>query len=70
MNSLVFDDAGKVVRWNIGYPIDRNVGNTGGLGGVFGLLYGAGRALPFPEAQPFKPSWQFRLFQLAGRLLP
>lgn len=62
MISVVFNEEGKVTRYNIGYPIDRTVGNTGGLGGLYGLLYAIGQPLPFPEAQPWKPSIQYRLF--------
>ena len=36
--------------------LDKETGNTGGLGGVFGLFYAIGRGLPFPEAQPWKAS--------------
>ena len=30
--------------------VDKNIGNTGGLGGVFGIFYALGYGLPFPEA--------------------
>ncbi len=30
---------------------------------MFGLLYAIGYPLPFPEAQPWKPSWQYAAFQ-------
>ena len=43
-------------KYTIGYVVDRSVGNTGGLGGVFGLFYACGVGLPFPEAQPWQPS--------------
>jgi hypothetical protein len=48
--------------------MDRTVGNTGGLGGVFALFYGVGAPLPFPEARPFSPSWPYALFQKFGAL--
>jgi len=44
------------------------VGNTGGLGGVFGPLYAVGHALPFPEARPYSPSIRYRLFNFFGSL--
>ena len=44
-------------------------GNTGGLGGVFGILYAIGSPLPFPEARPYRKSIQYRLFGALGRLL-
>jgi hypothetical protein len=51
---LDFDGHGKVAQF-VFYTVDRNYRNTGGLGGAFGLLYGVGRAFPFPECQPYKP---------------
>ena len=48
-NSLTFNEEGKVTQLTIGYVLDRRVGNTGGLGGAFGIFYGVGLALPFPE---------------------
>ena len=38
------------------------------MGGIFGLLYGVGRGFPFPEAKPYSPSWQFRMFSVFGDL--
>jgi hypothetical protein len=31
-NSLTFNEEGKVTKYTIGYPMDRELGNTGGLG--------------------------------------
>ncbi|KAL7532037.1 hypothetical protein ACHAWF_003993 [Thalassiosira exigua] len=68
--SLTIDhETGLVTRYTIGYVVDRSVGNTGGLGGLYGILYALGRPLPFPEAQPWKKSWQYDLFQKLGSLL-
>jgi len=66
--SLTFDGEGMVTKFTIGYPMDRSVGNTGGLGGLYGLLYAVGRGLPFPEAQPFQPTLRYKLFQWIGQL--
>lgn len=44
--SLRFDDEGRVREITTGYPLDRRVGNTNGLGGIFGLLEGLGYPLP------------------------
>ena len=49
--------------------IDRDVGNTGGLGGLYGVLYAIGKPLPFPEAQPWQISRRYQLFQKLGALL-
>jgi hypothetical protein len=62
MNSLTFNEEGKIIRYTGGYVMDRTIGNTGGLGGVFGILYALGKPLPFPEAQPYQKSLSFRLF--------
>lgn len=37
--------------------MDRRIGNTGGLGGIYGILYAIGKPLPFPEARPWKMSF-------------
>ena len=55
-HSITFNERGEVTKFTIGYVLDKETGNTGGLGGVFGLFYAIGYALPFPEAQPHKPS--------------
>lgn len=71
--SMVFNEAGQVQVFNVGYVIDRTVGNTGGLGGAFGFFWATGNALPFPECQPFKGSWQLRglgVLQKLQKLLP
>ena len=60
--SLKFNKQGKVIQYTGGYVMDKTIGNTGGLGGVFGMLYAIGRPLPFPEAQPYKKSLQFSMF--------
>lgn len=62
--SLSFNEKGLVTKYTIGYVIDRDVGNTGGLGGLYGILQAIGRPLPFPEAQPWQMSPQYKLFQM------
>ena len=49
--------------------MDRTIGNTGGMGGIFGPLYAIGRPLPFPEARPYSPSIQYRAFQQVGAIV-
>jgi hypothetical protein len=66
--SLTFGEDGLVTKYTIGYVMDREVGNTGGLGGLYGVLYAIGRPLPFREAQPWKMSRRYRLFQGLGNL--
>ena len=67
--SLTFNEAGLVTKYTIGYVVDRSVGNTGGLGGLYGILYAIGRPLPFPEAQPWRKSLPYWAFQEAGGIL-
>ena len=68
--SLTIDpNTGLIKKYTIGYVADRNVGNTGGLGGLYGILYAIGRPLPFPEALPWKPSLPYQAFQKLGGLM-
>jgi len=61
--------SGLIERYTIGYVTDRNVGNTGGLGGLYGILYALGKPLPFPEANPWSKSWQYAFFQKLGAMI-
>jgi hypothetical protein len=63
-----FTEDGKVKEFGF-YTVDRQYGNTGGLGGAFGFFYGVGKPLPFPEAKPFKPSFRYRMLQKVGGFL-
>lgn len=56
-----FTPEGKVKEFGF-YTVDRNHGNTGGLGGAYGYFYGLGRPLPYPECQPYRKSFRRRLF--------
>jgi hypothetical protein len=67
--SIKFNEAGKVIKYTIGHVMERSIGNTGGLGGIFGPAYAIGKPLPFPEAKPWKPSKRYRFFQKLGELL-
>jgi len=66
--SLSFNEAGQVTFFSGGYVMDKTLGNTGGMGGIFGPLYRIGKAFPFPEAKPYSPSWQFRTFAAIGNI--
>lgn len=66
--SLKFNEEGEAIKYTIGHVMERSLGNTGGLGGIFGPAYAIGKPLPFPEAQPYKPSKRFRLLNLVGRI--
>eukprot|EP00555_Chaetoceros_dichaeta_P002868 CAMPEP_0198249930 /NCGR_PEP_ID=MMETSP1447-20131203/1291_1 /TAXON_ID=420782 /ORGANISM="Chaetoceros dichaeta, Strain CCMP1751" /LENGTH=245 /DNA_ID=CAMNT_0043934671 /DNA_START=48 /DNA_END=782 /DNA_ORIENTATION=+ len=52
--SITIDHStGLISKYTIGYVVDRTIGNTEGLGGLYGVLYALGRPLPFPEANPW-----------------
>lgn len=68
-SSMTFNEAGEVTKITVGVCMDRTVGNTGGLGGVFGLFSAVGAPLPFPEARPWKMSKRYKFFNFLGRLL-
>ena len=42
--SMTFNERGECTQLTIGYVMDKNIGNTGGLGGVFGIFYALGGA--------------------------
>jgi len=65
--SLAFDSTGKVTKFTFGYVMDRLIGNTGGLGGAFGYLYGIGRPIPAPEGSPLEHSWQLKALNLVQK---
>mmetsp|Transcript_48190 Transcript_48190/g.159695 ORF Transcript_48190/g.159695 Transcript_48190/m.159695 type:complete len:280 (-) Transcript_48190:173-1012(-) len=67
--SLKFDDSGLAIKYTIGHVMERSLGNTGGLGGIFGPAYAIGRPLPFPEARPWRPSKRYRLLQAVGQFV-
>lgn len=64
---LDFNEDGKIKEYGF-YTADRRQGNTGGLGGAFGFMYGVGKPLPIPECQPYKRSFRFRMLNWIGRL--
>mmetsp|Transcript_26246 Transcript_26246/g.62150 ORF Transcript_26246/g.62150 Transcript_26246/m.62150 type:complete len:314 (-) Transcript_26246:359-1300(-) len=66
--SMSFDEQGRCYQLTVGYSCDKQTGNTGGLGAVFGLLYAIGKPLPFVEGQPWEPSAPFRLAQRIGNV--
>lgn len=61
--SFNFNNEGKVNHLTAGYILDRDVGNSGGMGALFGVVYAVGHPFPMPECQPYKLSWQFWLLQ-------
>lgn len=60
--SMSFDDAGRCYKLTGGYCVDRTCGDSGGLGGLFGVIYALGGSLPFPEGKPWKPSLSWLVF--------
>lgn len=63
--SMSFDQDGKCYKLTGGYNVDRSVGDTQGLGGMFGIVTGLGlMKLPFPEGRPWKRSLLWEAFSL------
>lgn len=63
--SMSFDAQGKCYKLTGGYNVDRSVGDTEGLGGMFGIVHGLGLTkLPFPEGRPWKRSLLWEAFTL------
>lgn len=63
--SMSFDGDGKCYKLTGGYNVDRSVGDTDGLGGMFGIVHGLGLTkLPFPEGRPWKRSLIWEAFSL------
>lgn len=48
---------------------NRQIGNTGGLGAVFGLMHAIKKPLPFQEGQQWKPSPLYRLGMRVAKVL-
>mmetsp|Transcript_10471 Transcript_10471/g.27463 ORF Transcript_10471/g.27463 Transcript_10471/m.27463 type:complete len:149 (+) Transcript_10471:161-607(+) len=46
VQSYRFDEAGRCTALTAGYVADRDMGNTGGLGALFGILHAIGHPLP------------------------
>jgi hypothetical protein len=51
--SYTFNADGKCTSFTGGYVADRRVGNTGGLGAVFGILHALGAPVPKPGTLGF-----------------
>jgi hypothetical protein len=67
--SLTFNEDGKVTKFTGGYVMDKEIGNSGGLGGIFGIKYAVGNPFPFREAKPWTPSLGFRMFNFVGSII-
>ena len=63
--SMSFDQDGKCYKLTGGYNVDRAVGDTQGLGGMFGIITGLGLfKLPFPEGRPWQRSLMWEALSL------
>lgn len=63
--SMSFDAEGKCYKLTGGYNVDRSVGDTDGLGGMFGIIHALGlMKLPFAEGRPWKRSLMWEVFSL------
>ena len=64
MLSLSFNSYGRVYKMTGGYVVDRTSGDSGGLGGMFGIFNALGKKLPFREGQPWHRSPEWEAFAL------
>lgn len=62
--SMSFDHTGRCYKLTGGYCVDRSVGDTNGLGGMFGILTALGGSLPFPEGRPWQRSLMWEALSL------
>lgn len=67
--SMLFTPEGLCYTLTVGYSMDRRVGNTGGLGGLFGPLFAVGHGLPFSEGKPWAPSLRLQAFERVQKAL-
>ena len=66
--SMLFNEMGQVYTLTVGYCMDKRIGNTEGLGGVFAFLKAIDSPLPVPEAQRlYTPSLRFEAFERFGK---
>eukprot|EP00927_Polykrikos_kofoidii_P002324 TRINITY_DN1089_c0_g1_i1.p1 TRINITY_DN1089_c0_g1~~TRINITY_DN1089_c0_g1_i1.p1 ORF type:complete len:294 (+),score=43.39 TRINITY_DN1089_c0_g1_i1:75-956(+) len=68
--SMLFDEQGKCYTLTVGYCMDKRIGNTEGLGGVFGILKAIGKPLPFSEGQRlYTPSLRYDAFEHVAKAI-
>jgi len=48
-SSMLFDAQGLCYTLTVGYTMDKRIGNTSGLGALFGILKAVGKPIPAPE---------------------
>lgn len=67
--SMLFNEKGECYTLTVGYTMDKRIGNTDGLGGVFGILKAIGKGLPFPEGQRlYNPSLRYEAFERVAKI--
>jgi len=67
--SMLFNEQGQCYTLTVGYAMDKRIGNTEGLGGVFGIVKAVGKPLPFPEGQRlYTPSLRFESFDRIAKV--
>ncbi|CAK9036170.1 GDP-mannose transporter GONST5, partial [Durusdinium trenchii] len=66
--SMLFNEKGECYTLTVGYCMDKRIGNSEGVGGVFGIVKAVGKALPFPEGQRlYTPSLRYEAFERAAK---
>jgi len=68
--SMLFNEQGQVYTMTVGYTMDKRIGNTNGLGGVFGILKAVGKPLPVPEGKAlYNPSMRYEALERVGKAI-
>lgn len=69
-SSMLFNEQGQVYTMTVGYTMDKRIGNSNGLGAMFGILKAVGKPLPVPEGRAlYNPSMTYEALERFGKAL-
>lgn len=67
--SMLFNEKGQCYTVTVGYAMDKRIGNSEGLGGMFGIVKAIGKPLPFPEGtRSYTPSLRYEALERLGKV--
>merc|ERR1712137_569293 len=68
--SMLFNEQGQVYTLTAGYTMDKRIGNSNGLGAVFGILKAMGTPIPAPEGRAlYNPSMTYEALERFGKAM-
>jgi len=68
--SMLFNEQGQVYTMTVGYTMDKRIGNSNGLGAMFGILKAVGNPLPVPEGRAlYNPSLRYEALERVGKAI-